>query len=118
MPATIDIAAKAAVAAADPALVKRVRRLVYTAVDIGSPKDLSEHPATSTLAKIADTEFVYLEMMPTGIGYMWQTINAYLPSYELNAVKASTANLCKTPRDVWEAVLAANPNLAAADIEG
>jgi hypothetical protein len=82
----------------------KIRSLLYYAVDLGTPEDLSATPGSKTLEEIADKTFGQLQLAAQGIDNMWQTLNAYLPMYGGKRISASDAQQCKTPGDIWNAI--------------
>lgn len=82
----------------------KIRKLLYYAVDLGTPEDLTLKPGCKTLEEIADAPFGQLQLSAQGIDNMWQTLNAYLPLYGGKRIASGDAGSCKTPRDVWKAI--------------
>lgn len=85
---------------------QKIRALVYYAIDLCSPRELSKSPTSDTLAKIAHDTFAELGIIDSDVDDVWQTLNAQLPTAEYGGKKipAAVSKKCKTPQDIWDAV--------------
>lgn len=87
---------------------KKLRKLLYYAVDLGTSDKLSKDPKRETLEQIAAISFVKLGMSTQGKANMWQVINVALEDWNAVCVGDAGAATCKTPADAWNEIWRVN----------